>query len=437
MKLLTKFAVFGALCTTVWGAENYWVNIIQSDIARELAVRQLNGGNGAFEKLRTFDFTKELIHMSGVVAMIIGGCIVFSRPPTPRVKRLTVWPAMLAVMAMSLSGCIREYDKPEYVVIDTSETGFLIPLEGNSGDQAKFESEDYLKANKVSSKRVQITHRWSQEGRLSTDGHWIPAVRLIKVDRSPVTREWTADSSTGTSNKNQAIWIESADSVGFSMGFTCTAYIPEESAAKFLYWYPSGSLAQVMDTEIRGRIQQAASEVAARYPLDALREKKQEICDAVRKNITEFFASRGVVVTTVGMFGGMTYENPEIQKAIDNTVIAQQLKVVNQAKFEAQQKDNERVELEADAIAEKARRIAAGEADAKKTTALAEAQAIREINKALSEGQQNPLLYQFKALDVEKARVEKWNGEYPTYYIGNGAGNNTSPVLLQLPPPVK
>lgn len=39
----------------------------------------------------------------------------------------------------------------------------------------------------------------------------------------------------------------------------------------------------------------------------------------------------------VGMVGGMTYENPEIQKAIDKTFIAQQEKVVNLARFEAQQ----------------------------------------------------------------------------------------------------
>ena len=435
MKLLTKFVVFVAFCTVIWGAEAYWSNVMLSDISRELAVRQLNGGDRALDKLRMFDSTKDIIQTAGVVAMIMGGCIIFAAPPSRR-RNLAAWPVMLVLM-MSLTGCMRDYDKPEYVLIDTSETGFLIPLEGNTGDQAKFDSEDYLKANKVSSKRVQITHRWSQEGRLPGDGHWIPNVRLIKVDRSPVTREWTADPTTGTSNKNQAIWIESSDSVGFSMGFTCTAYIPEESAAKFLYWYPSGSLAQVVDTEVRGRIQQAASEVAAKYPLDSLREKKQEICDAVRRNVTEFFSARGVVVTTVSMFGGMTYENPEIQKAIDNTVIAQQLKVVNQAKYEAQQKDNERVELEADAIAEKERREASGQADAKKTIALAEAQSIREINKALSEGQQNPLLYQFKTLDIERARIEKWNGEYPTYYLSPGTGNPASSMLLQIPPPVK
>jgi cell division septum initiation protein DivIVA len=242
-----------------------------------------------------------------------------------------------------------------------------------------------------------------------------------------------AESTSGTAAKNQAIWIESADSVGFSMGFTCTAFIPEEQAARFLYWYPTGSLAHVMDTEVRGRMQQVAAEVAARYRLDALREKKQEISDAVKKDITAFFAQRGVVITTVGMFGGMTYENGEIQKSIDNTVIAQQLKVVNQARFEAQQRDNDRVELEANAVAERARRIAAGDADAKKIAALAEAQSIREVNKALAEARQNPLLYQLRSLEVERARVDRWNGQYPGYFVGTAGGQSPN-LLLQMPP---
>jgi hypothetical protein len=274
-------------------------------------------------------------------------------------------------------------------------------------------------------------HRWSQEGRLPNTGHWIATVRLIKVNRSPVTREWTAEAMTGTAAKNQAIWVESSDSVGFSMGFTCTAFIPEDEAARFLYWYPSGSLSGVMDTEVRGRIQQVAAEIAAKYPLDALRARKQEISDAVKNDVTSFFKQRGVVVTTVGMFGGMTYENGEIQKAIDNTIIAQQLKVVNQAKFEAQQRDNDRVELEANAVAERARRIASGDADAKKIAAAAEAQSIREVNKAVAEAGQNPLLYQLRMLEVERARVDHWNGQYPTYLLQTGTASPN--LMLQLP----
>src|SRR4030095_5503706 len=105
------------------------------------------------------------------------------------------------------------------------------------------------------------------------------------------------------------------------------------------------------------------------------------------------------------LFGGMTYENPEIQKSIDQTFIAQQLKVVSEAKFEAQKKENERIELEANAVAERARREAAGVGDAKKIAAEAEAESIRKVNQALNEAQQNPVLYQLKALEVERARV--------------------------------
>jgi hypothetical protein len=277
---------------------------------------------------------------------------------------------------------------------------------------------------------VQITHRWQQTGRTGIQGEWLPTVKLIKVQRSPVTREWTADPNSGTSKKNEAIWIESSDSVAFSLGFTCTAFIAEEDAARFLYWYPSGSLEKVMDAEMRGRIQQVGAEVAARYALDDLRARKQEIMDAVRKDVTTFFAERGITVSTAGMFGGMTYENPEIQKSIDKTFIAQQEKVVNQARFEAQQRENDRVSLEASATAEQARRKAEGEADAKKLIASAEAESIRQVNKALAEMPQNSLLLQLKQMDVEKARVEKWTGAYPQYYL---APSDKAGLLLQLP----
>jgi regulator of protease activity HflC (stomatin/prohibitin superfamily) len=218
------------------------------------------------------------------------------------------------------------------------------------------------------------------------------------------------------------------------MGFTCTSYISEDDAAKFLYWYPSGSLHDVMDREVRARIQQVAAEVAAKYPLDVLRTKKQEISDAVKTDLTNFFATRGITITTVGMFGGMTYENPAIQKAIDDTFIAQQLKVVSEAKFEAQKKENERIELEANAVAEKARREAQGQADARISAAQAEASAIREINNAAQEALNNPLLLQLKSLEVEKARVEKWDGRYPQWWMASGAAGGPS-LQFQVPLP--
>lgn len=440
---MKRLITFTLIMLNIWLVEIWWLSCRQPEVSTKLALRQFDGTDTSAAAVRQFDTAKDASPMIVCAISALAAWMCFgsqARKVLGKIKARVIkaTPLVVGLLCIAgLTGCIKPYDKPEFVEIDTSDTGFLIPLEGDATAQQKFQSEDYLAQRKVATKRVQITHRWLQEGRFPTDGRWIATVRLVKVNRSPITRTWTTPENTSAGSPakrtDEAIWIESADSVGFSMGFACTAFISEEDAARFLYWYPSGSLADVMDHEVRGRIQQVAAEVAAKYPLDDLRSRKQEIADAVKEDVTGFFAKRGVTVTTIGMFGGMTYENPEIQRSIDGTFIAQQLKVVAEAKFEAQKKENERIELEADANAEKERREALGQADAKKTTAAAEAEAIREVNRALNEAAQNPVLYQLKALDVEKARIEKWDGKYPTYYMGAGTGGPN--LLLQMPAP--
>jgi hypothetical protein len=451
--IMKRIVIFGLLAAILWTAETIWLSSRQPEISKGLALQQVNGGDDIARHLREFEMLKDGLHvLTGALTLLaalacfstwirLGMLTLFQKLLQTAVHRLVALLCSLSLLPL-MTGCVRQYDRPEYVEIDTSETGFLIPLEGDATEQVKFQSEDYLKQHKVATKRVQIAHRWSQEGRWPTDGKWIPTVRLVKVNRSPVTREWMTMQTTASvgaiQRADKAIWVESGDSVGFSMGFTCTTFIPEEDASKFLYWYPSGSLADVMDKEVRARIQQAAAEVAAKYPLDSLRARKQEISDAVKQNVTNFFAARGVTITTVGMFGGMTYENPEIQRSIDQTFIAQQLKVVAEAKFEAQKKENDRLELEAQGFAEKARREAKGQADSRKTSAAGEAEAIRVINSAALEAQQNPLLLQLKALEIEKARIEKWDGRYPQMWFGaNGTGAMSPNLLLQVPTATK
>ena len=422
-----------------------WTLVAQPHTARSVAVAQLNGGQAEWSELLAWHTMHQWSHLltQGIIAVTLAWwakpCVTaFLRARSANRTRSQIAQVLpLLGFALLFAGCIRTYDSPEYVEIDTSDTGFLIPLEGDSTKQEQFESVDYLQARKVAAKRIQITHRWSQEGRRFTDGKWLPVVRLVKVNRSPLTREWTAEGKHTPGDK--AIWIESADSVGFSMGFTCTAFIGEKDAATFLYWYPSGSLATVMDSEMRGRIQQTAAEVAAKYPLDGLRARKQEIADAVKKDVTAFFTMRGITVTTVGMFGGMTYENPAIQKSIDETVIAQQLKVVSEAKYDAQTRENDRIELEAKATGERYRLEAKGKSDARLAEAEAEAKASVAKAKAESEGirlvneavaKSNPMLLQMRQLDIEKARTEKWNGAFPQMMMG------TNPNVLftsQLP----
>lgn len=336
-----------------------------------------------------------------------------------------------AVATVILGGC-RPYDVPEYQEIETSHSAFLVPLENDAEEQVTFASEEFLKSHRISNKRVQIPHRWVHKGRWWFTGEWVGTKRLITVDRAPITREWTANKESGTSSRNEALWVESQDSVGFSTGITCTARIPnEEAAIRFLFNYPGGSLANVMDTEIRARIQNVMARKAAEYIMDDLRAKKNEIMDEIERDVVPFFEERGIEITTIGQFGGFTYENKEIQQAIDNVFKAQQEEEVAKAEYAAQIERNKTVELEAQGKAMAAQKEAEGKAEAIK--AVAEANAF-EIEKAL---ESEELYLRLKQLELEEKRLEKWDGRYPTYLMNLAESEALPNLILPMPTAAK
>ena len=447
MKMRMKIVVFALVVSVVWAVNLFWVDAVQPVVSADLAVANVNGKNAEWQAVNVFQKNKGLVGVISFISMLALGLFMFvprgkeEKPVEAGVASKVALFALLGFIIIATSGCRKPYDVPEYGDISTSETGFLVKLEGDTANQAKFNSVQFLEEKKVSTKRVQIVHRWNQTGYWGTEGKWIPIVRLIKVDRSPVTRQWEA--KVGPDGKvvpgGDAIWIESADSVGFSMGWSISGYVKEEDAATFLYMYPSGSLAVVMDGEIRARVLEVAANVAAGFKLDILRDKKIQLATEVKKNITEFFATRGITITTVGMYGGMTYENPEIQKSIDQTFISQQEKVNAAAFLDAQRDKNARIQSEAIAVAEASRSKAQGTADGNYMIAQAEAKGIEAINEAIAKANNNPMLIQLKGFEVEKARIEKWNGDYRGMTIvGSGAntwvgiGNNT-PTNVAVP----
>lgn len=332
----------------------------------------------------------------------------------------------LLLLAVVAAGC-KPYDVPEYKEIDTSHTAFLVPLEGNTEKQSVLESEDFLRKNLVSVKRVQIPHKWHSTGRFWFSGKWVPTVRLITIDRAPITREWVAASTQGTSSRDEAIWIESSDSVGFSTGITCTARISDhDDAIKFLYNYSGIPLSQIMDTEIRARIQKVMAHFAAGSKMDQLREQKREMLQAVEEDVVPFFKQRGITITTIGQFGGFEYEDPANQKAIDKVFQAQQDQQVATAEHKAQLERNKAIKLAAD-----------GKAEALKIEAKAKAEAIQSIADAksyeITKAKADMETYlKLKQLEIDEKRLEKWDGKYPLYYLGGGR----SPQLI-MPQPAK
>lgn len=302
---------------------------------------------------------------------------------------------MLVAMMCVLGGCVKPYDTPEFVTIEASQTAFLIPLVGDTSDQASFESEELLAQAKVATKEIQIPHRWVQTGRWSWYGEWRASAKLIIVERKPVTREWASDAQTATSNATKAILAESIESVGFYVGMNCSAQINEEDATKFLYRYNNKALEDIIDTDIRSMVEKEFNDECGKYTIEEIRQKKTEIMDKVVEAVSSHFKDYGITITVLGMKEGISYENAAIQEAIDEKFSSEQMIVT-------QQNLNEVAVAKAQAEAEAALLKAQADAEAVKIAAEAEAEANKKLAASLT-----PEL-------IEMMKYERWNGQLPT-----------------------
>lgn len=315
----------------------------------------------------------------------------------------------MCVLLVSMVGCFRPFEPVQLEIIGTNEEGFLIPLKGDNKKQASTDSLTMLQESLVSVKQVQIPQQWVPKGYeyMGANGEWKPAATLIKVDRSPKTREWTADPNSGTSNKNEAIWVMTSDQVEFSTGWTCTARIKDrEDAVKFLYNYPNGSIESVLDREVRALVQTTFAGEVTDQPMEKLRNEATPHITKVVNTVTEFFAERGLQITNLGISGGFIYKDKKIQDTLVELFNAEQAKAIALAKAQAAKE-------EATGLADAAKEKANGEAEAIK--AIADAKKY-EIDQALA----NLETYmELKRLENQNAMIEKWDGKQPQYYFGS------------------
>lgn len=324
----------------------------------------------------------------------IGTIHTFRKP----VASAATFAAAIAVV-LSLSAC-GKYDYEEFVTIKPNETAFVIQLDGDTKKgQAKFGSEKYLEELQVATKRIQVPHRKKDLGG-ANNYEFIPTIEVIKVDRTPVTREWTKSKSTGTSASNEAISVESIESIDFAIGVSMTASIPEDKAAMYLYSYAGMPLSQVADTNIRGFVQTVLAREFGSRSLDKSRSEKREIFEIVLKEAKAKFEPKGIVIDNLGFSEGMTYADENIQKSINATFQAKM------AVEKAAQKVAEAIQL----------RLAAEEFAKAKDAQTAKTQLENETIRA----------------QATLVAANKWDGHLPASVVPQG-----SQLMFGLDKPVK
>ena len=312
-----------------------------------------------------------------------------------RYIKFIVITAIVIMGLFSLTSCVKPYDKPEFKTLTASQTGFLVPLIGDTSDQGAFDSEELLLQNKVATKEVQIPHRWVQTGRRNWQGEWKPSATLIVVERKPVSRSWESGESAADS-ANKAIFGETADAIGVYVGMNCTAMIEEKDAAKFLYRYNNTPLDTIIDTDIKKMVEGEFNNIVGDFKSTELHVNKDDVITHIRETVIPYFKDYGITITVLGFKEGISFENPEIQKALDAKFASEQELVIQQNKNEAA--------------------IAKAEAEAEAVLIAARAEA--EANKLLEQSITNAIL--------EKMYYEKWNGVLPTVYGAEG-------TIIQIP----
>ena len=270
-------------------------------------------------------------------------------------KPLRNWISALPVLAVVLTGLQPQpasayYDKADFTEAYTilpNESAFWIPDAGaNRDNQSQFESEDYLKANKVAVKRFIVPHQ-KLSGSGSFFDFYVPAGRLIIVDRTPFSREWVASQHRGTSAKDESFPCQSREGLNISVGVSIGASVLEGNAARYLYRFgvlaPVGDrsdpktiftsvfysrkLSDVMDDVGRKKVQTLVCDEIASRTFDKANQEAVQVMEAVKQKATDYFAAVGITLDFIGWADSFTFDH-EVQQAVNRRYIASQDQVV-------------------------------------------------------------------------------------------------------------
>jgi hypothetical protein len=242
------------------------------------------------------------------------------------------------------------YDKTDYTEAYTilpNESAFWIPDAGaNKDSQTQFDSEAYLNANKVPLKRFIVPHV-----KLQGSGGWydfyVPAGRLIIVDRTTYSREWVDSAERGTSRRKEGFPCQSIEGLNITVGISVGASVSEANAAKYLgrfgvlpitgdrtnpavifnSVYYSRRLAEVMDDVGRKKVQTlVCNEIAART-FDKANAEANQIMETVAKKAMDYFASVGITLDFIGWADTFSFDK-EVQESVNRRYIATQDKEI-------------------------------------------------------------------------------------------------------------
>jgi hypothetical protein len=329
---------------------NFMIAPVPALTAGSLAAKQFESSDTAYlQYLYGSAFYRHMDVIPLVVLLVILGAIWW-KPVAAGFKEsgtaLLVIGLML-VMGTQASAYYSKENWPEPYLILPNESAFFIPDVGdNKTSQSKFVTEDYLRANKIPAKRFNVEHV-KLPGSAYWSDYFVPAGRLMIVDRTPYHREWVKSAQRGTSSKNQGFVVQSKEGLNITLGISIAAFVTEENAPKFLFNFgvkpPAGdrtkpeviftsvyygySLTEVMDGIIRSKVQALLGNEFTKRPFEDCNSQADQIMSKVQGELTEYLTSVGISLSYIGWADTFEFD-PAVQDAINRRFVSTQDKLI-------------------------------------------------------------------------------------------------------------
>ena len=232
--------------------------------------------------------------------------------------------------------------------------------------------------------------------------------QIVEYPTFVQTYSFTAATNEGHPT-DESITFTDKNSVKINADISLSYQLDESKIPDFYVKFRNDDLTNFTFGYLHNVTRTAFDTVGGRYTVEQIMGDNAQFLSDVRAEIARQVLPLGVMIQQLGFIG---YPRPPEQ-------VVQAINAAQQAKYIAQQKQNELAQIQADA----AKTVAAANGQAEANKALASA-----ITPQLLEWQQ--LQLQRQSLDVTDRWINRWNGQMPTVASGTQPG-----LFLNLPGP--
>jgi len=237
--------------------------------------------------------------------------------------------------------------------------------------------------------------------------------KVVEYPTYVQTAKWTHDLNEGQPI-NEEISFNTLQGLTVYGDISLSYHLDPLKVPAFYVKFRSDDITQFTHGFLRNVARDSMNRVAANYTVEGIMgEKKPEMEQRSREELQSEVKDIGVVIEQFGFIG-----SPRPPESVVAAINAAQ-----QAKYIAQQKQNELLQSQADA----AKQVAAAEGQAKSQIAIAQGEA--ESNR-LRAASISPQIIEWQKLAVTDRWISRWNGSMPQVQ----AGGNIPGMLLNVTP---